>query len=71
MATDIYTTRSGDTWDLVSYRVYGTGAYMDDLLAANPAQRHVAVFGGNVELVCPDIALPSASTLPPWKRGAA
>ena len=66
---DIYTTVTGDTWDLISYRVYGSEFYMDRLLAANPAQRETAVFGAGVAILCPDIELPVPDSLPPWRRG--
>ena len=32
---DIYTTKLGDTWDLIAYRVYGNEKYMKELVEAN------------------------------------
>ena len=66
--TDIYTANGGDTWDLISYRVYGTEVYAHELLAANPEYRELAFLSGGEEIVCPDIDLPVATTLPPWRR---
>lgn len=63
---DIYRTVAGDTWDLISYKVYGREAYMKDLLEANPVHATTAVFGAGVELVVPDVAPPAAATLPTW-----
>lgn len=64
-----YTTVSGDTWDLVSYRVYGSEFYMHLLIGANPSHRFTARFDSGTVLTIP--ALPAASVtenVPPWRR---
>lgn len=67
MATS-YTTRSGDTWDGISFRVYGTELHMDLLLDANPEHNDVARFDAGVELVVPPLPEPVLkSPLPPWR----
>ena len=62
---DIYKTVSGDTWDLISYKVYGFEMYINELMEANTKYRKVLVFNEGVEIICPDIKS-KASTAPPW-----
>lgn len=63
-----YTTRSGDTWDVVAKRTLGAERYMDLLLEANPSHRYVARFDAGVVLVVPDLPGPARpASLPPWR----
>lgn len=68
--SSIYSTKQGDMWDLISYRVYGTEKYVKTLLEANPAYRTIAVFPAGITLSCPDVSstTSTSSILPPWKR---
>lgn len=64
-----YTTISGDAWDFISLKVYGSVLYVSDLIAANPTHTQTAIFTGGIELNIPEIsssAKTSANT-PPWK----
>ena len=71
----VYRTQSGDTWDLiayrVSYKVYGSEGYYHDLIRSNLALIDIAVFDANVPIILPEIAEESDNdtSLPPWKRG--
>ena len=62
-----YVTTQGDTWDIVSLRVYGTEMQLDKLIDANPAHRELVFFPANIQLIVPDI--PKATNLPLWRRG--
>jgi len=64
-----YKTRQGDTWDLISLRVYGSEKYMTKLIEANPEHRETAFFSANIKLKVPEIETPVPEELPPWKRG--
>lgn len=55
---DIYTTKQNDTWDLISYNVYGSEFYINELMTTNPAYRFVNVFDAGTEIICPDVTLP-------------
>lgn len=66
---DVYKTVSGDYWDLISYKVYGSEIYTTELMKANPEYLNVMVFSAGMEIVCPDIEIKVSSNLPPWKRG--
>lgn len=65
---DIYTTKLGDTWDLIAYRVYGNEKYMKELVEANIEFASTVFFKSGVELICPDIPILNDSNAPPWKR---
>lgn len=68
MTSSTYTTRAGDTWDIIAYRVYGDEFRMSDLQAANPDLLGTVVFSAGVVLSVPTIEAPAATTLPPWKQ---
>ena len=38
----MYTTKSGDTWDVIAKEVYGSEYHADALMAANP--EHIDTF---------------------------
>lgn len=66
-----YTTKSQDTWDIISKNVYGSELFMDRLIAANLDHRKVVFFSDGVVLNVPDIVTTSSDfekNLPPWKR---
>ena len=63
-----YITISGDTWDIISYRMYGTERYIQALINANPTHRYTLRFSGGLTLAIPEIAPDPASNLPPWRR---
>mgnify|MGYP003851707283 CR=1 FL=1 len=62
-----YITIQGDTWDMISYKVYGDEKYMDILMDVNPLYIHVVVFSANIELIVPTLPEDKISQLPPWK----
>lgn len=66
---DIYETIQGDTWDMISFKVYGTEIHTPQLMDANPEYRDVAIFSGGTEIIAPDIKENVSVLLPPWKRG--
>lgn len=62
-----YTTVQGDTWDGISFKLYGTERYMTLLIYANPDYMSTVVFSGGIILNVPNYPVEQASTLPPWK----
>lgn len=61
------TTKLGDTWDMISFRVYDDEGYIGLLIAANPDHRMTTIFAANIELNVPDIPSEEVNTtLPPW-----
>lgn len=64
-----YVTQSGDTWDLIAYRIYGNERCMSDLIEANIDLRNTVIFTADIKLRIPEISNPVPAVLPPWKRG--
>lgn len=70
MAKRKYTTKSGDMWDMISFRVYGSELFVSELMQANPDYVGVVVFNAGVTLNIPEVTpvQRSAASLPPWRR---
>lgn len=65
-----YTTSSGDMWDSISFKVYGTSDYAGKLMAYNSDYVDQYVFQAGIELRVPDIEGTEEllDMLPPWRR---
>lgn len=63
---ELYTTISGDTWDMIAYKTTGDGRNMDLLIAENPQYADMFVFPAGVDIIIPAIEEKSSTTLPPW-----
>ena len=64
-----YTTKSGDTFDLIAFQQMGDCQYVEQLLNANRQYVNVYVFEAGVELIIPDVVEEKVtSSLPPWRR---
>ena len=65
-----YTTSSGDMWDSISFKVYGTCDYAGKLMAYNSDYVDQYVFPAGIELRVPDIEGTEEllDMLPPWRR---
>lgn len=66
-----YTTKQGDTYDIIALRMYpklGAEKLTDILIDANPKHVRTVIFSGGVELNIPDIEIPEITNLPAWKR---
>ena len=68
----VYKTVSGDTWDLISYKLYGSEQYFHQLMRVNLNLLSIAVFDSNIPIIVPEldtsINAVDTSKLPPWKR---
>lgn len=68
----VYKTVSGDTWDLISYKLYGSEQYFHQLMRANLNLLSIAVFDSNIPIIVPELDtslnVVDISKLPPWKR---
>ena len=62
-----YKTKAGDTWSLVSYRIYRSSRYMPQLIESNLEHRWTSIFASGVVLQVPEIQLPRYEDLPPWR----
>ncbi|MRN51994.1 tail protein X [Paenibacillus monticola] len=64
----VYKTVQGDTWDGISYKVYGQANLMTLLLNANPGHAGTVILSGNISLTVPDKPADASETLPPWRK---
>ena len=74
MKTKVYRTVSGDTWDLIAYKVYGNEKYFHRLIRHNLNLIDVSIFPADIPVIIPDFIKEleqeiQESKLPPWKRG--
>ena len=71
LATNTYTTVSGDEWDGICFKHYGENGemFMDRVMQANPSHINTVVFSAGVVLTMPVFDLKqSTDDLPPWMR---
>ncbi len=67
--TTTYKTSQGDTWDLISWKSYGSEYYIDVLMQANSSLMDYVIFPSGIAVTVPDVETrTSTSDLPPWKR---
>lgn len=65
----VYTTVSGDEWDIIAKKVYGDEMYMDLLLDANPDYIGLFRFGAGIVLACPEKPTNKQSVdIPEWRK---
>lgn len=68
----VYRTQSGDSWDIIAKRLFGSEMYMGALIEANFEYRKIVIFSSGVVLNVPEIDTSKTKTnddLPIWKRG--
>jgi len=53
-----YQTTGGDTWDLISFRLFNNEYFMDQLIAANLTYVNTEVFDQNVIIQIPQVLVP-------------
>lgn len=65
-----YTTKLGDTWDVISLIAYGRESFTAELVRANWAHRETYQFGAGVVIDLPPISIDrqDSTNLPPWRR---
>ena len=63
-----YTTKSGDTWDLIAFNIYGAEVYMSLLMRANYEHLDTLIFRSGVVLNVPDRTPEMPSNLPFWRE---
>ena len=66
-----YSTKSGDTFDLISYRELGSCRFTEKLINANRRHVDVVIFKAGIELTLPDISTERKVSLPPWRTEGA
>ena len=63
-----YTTNQGDTWDLISYKLYGSNFNTWQLIEANQQHKEIVVFSAGIELQVPVVEQAVNTSVAPWLR---
>lgn len=63
-----YITNQGDTWDMISYKLYKDSRYMSELMQANPDHITTVIFSADVRLKTLVVEPQPAIHVPPWRR---
>jgi len=64
---EIYTTKQGETWDLIAYKIWGDEYLCGELIDSNPNYSEYLIFPRGINLIVPDIEREVQETLPPWR----
>lgn len=64
-----YTTVSGDTFDIIAYKMYRDEKQALSIIESNIEYANVVIFSGGILLNIPEVKTVSTINLPPWKRG--
>lgn len=62
----MYTTKQGDTWDIIAKKMYGNEAYVSFLMENNKKALDYFIFPEGIRLNIPD-APEKKSSLPKWR----
>lgn len=62
-----YTTKQGDTWDLMAYDFYGDEKYMRYLMEANMPLLDIMIFSSGTVIQVPDLLEETDEDLPFWR----
>ena len=63
-----YTTRQGDTWDLIAYQQMGSCEHTKLLMWSNRLYLRYYIFPAGIVITIPDSPIPENTTAPPWKK---
>ena len=63
-----YTTIQGDTWDLISFKLFGSEKYMKNLIGANWPLLETLVFSSGTVITVPDLPEESDEDAPFWRQ---
>lgn len=64
-----YTTKEGDTFDMIALNFYDEEKMATTIIEANPDYSDVIIFDADVELIIPIVEyVDGIETTPPWRR---
>ena len=63
-----YTTIQGDTWYLISFKLFGSEKYMKNLIEANWPLLETLVFSSGTVITVPDLPEESDEDAPFWRQ---
>ena len=62
-----YITISGDVWDWIAYKLYGSESYVTYLMSANQDKLEYFVFPAGIVLNVPELPEVDTDMLPDWR----
>lgn len=62
-----YSTKSGDTWDLIAHFQLGSCRFTEKLINLNRKFAEIVIFSAGIELKLPDVSSERKVKLPPWR----
>ncbi|KAI3350793.1 tail protein X [Clostridium botulinum] len=62
-----YITKTGDTFDSISFNLLGNEKYSVEIMKVNPHLIRTIIFESGVIVKIPKVDIKEESTLPPWK----
>jgi phage tail protein X len=61
-----YQTTQGDTWDMISFKLFGNEYYVDQLVSANLGWISTQTFDSGVVLTVPAVIFPTSVSTTIW-----
>ena len=65
---EVYTTKQGDTWDIISYKAYGDCKYIGLLMQNNFNLLDTFIFSSGIEVVIPALPEEENGSIPDWRN---
>lgn len=63
-----YITVQGDTWDMISFKVYGTSKYIGLLMESNYNLLDIFKFSACIEINVPELPEEEEADIPEWRK---
>ena len=64
---DTYTTIQGDTFDMISKKIWGDEKLMHHIMKANPGHQETILFSAGITLNIPELNETETLSLPTWR----
>lgn len=72
MAQKTYTTVSGQTWDQIAFKVYGSEKYCENLMEENPDLMEYMIFPAGITINLPEdesfLETEISANYPDWRK---
>lgn len=63
-----YITEQGDTWDKISFKVYGSSKYIGLLMESNYNFIDIFIFSAGYEVNIPELSEEQMEDIPEWRK---
>ena len=63
-----YITVQGDTWDMISFKVYGTSKYIGLLMENNYDLLDIFLFSAGIDVNVPELPEEEENDIPDWRK---